>query len=201
MLVDDRCHDLISLLLDTATVDQSGFVLEHPDPVFVPERIRAGLFGNRKKGGTGTLVVHQGLGRGQSQSLVGETALIIRKLVGSGRTERLDWGEDVGAWIYVGRTSQTDVMVNDFSVSKVHARLRRSESYFEIEDLDSSNGTFINDERLTPRQGRELKSGDLVRFGRMALVFLSPDDLFELLAPSIDDTEIAMGRALEPTTE
>ena len=35
----------------------------------------------------------------------------------------------------------------------------------------------------------------------MALVFLSPDDLFELLAPSIDDTEIAMGRALEPTTE
>ena len=199
--MDERSYDLISLLLDTATVDRSGFVLEHPDPVFVPERIRSGLFGDRRKGGTGTLVVHQGLGRGQSQSLVGETALIIRKLFGSGRTERLDWGEDVGAWIYVGRTSQTDVMINDFSVSKAHARLRRSEAYFEIEDLDSSNGTFINDEKLAPKQGKELKSGDLVRFGRMALVFLSPDDLYDLLAPSIDDTELAMGRALDPASD
>ncbi len=56
-------------------------------------------------------------------------------------------------------------------VSRQHAcLLHKSEGWF-IEDLQSTNGTFVNEVRLLPKRPVRLRSGDLVRFGQMTLVF------------------------------
>ena len=56
-------------------------------------------------------------------------------------------------------------------VSRHHARfLHRSEGWF-LEDLQSTNGTYINEVRLLPHRPVRLHSGDLVRFAQLTLVF------------------------------
>ena len=58
-------------------------------------------------------------------------------------------------------------------VSRRHARIWREGETFLIEDLNSVNGTVINDAvRLAPRQPRVLESGDKLRLGETTLHFL-----------------------------
>ncbi|HYY58201.1 MAG TPA: protein kinase [Pyrinomonadaceae bacterium] len=58
-------------------------------------------------------------------------------------------------------------------VSRRHARIWRDGELFLIEDLNSVNGTVINDDlRLAPRQPRALRSGDKLRLGETTLHFL-----------------------------
>jgi pSer/pThr/pTyr-binding forkhead associated (FHA) protein len=52
-------------------------------------------------------------------------------------------------------------------VSRRHAMLFRMKNALYIADLESSNGTYVNGERLTPRQPRLLHSGDEVSFGKL----------------------------------
>jgi pSer/pThr/pTyr-binding forkhead associated (FHA) protein len=55
-------------------------------------------------------------------------------------------------------------------VSRQHARLIiESGSYF-VEDLDSTNFTFVNKQKLTPKTRQPLSDGDEIRCGRVALV-------------------------------
>lgn len=56
-------------------------------------------------------------------------------------------------------------------VSRHHARfLRRPEGWF-LQDLQSTNGTYLNEVRLLPHRPVRLNSGDLVRFGQLTLIF------------------------------
>jgi pSer/pThr/pTyr-binding forkhead associated (FHA) protein len=53
-------------------------------------------------------------------------------------------------------------------VSRLHAVIHRSRHTLSLSDLGSSNGTFLNGERLRPQQSRVLRDGDEVRFGELA---------------------------------
>lgn len=56
-------------------------------------------------------------------------------------------------------------------VSRQHARLLHQVEGWFLEDLQSTNGSYVNEVRLLPRRPVKLRSGDLVRFGQMTLVF------------------------------
>jgi pSer/pThr/pTyr-binding forkhead associated (FHA) protein len=84
----------------------------------------------------------------------------------------------------VGRDLQSDLPLNwDEQVSRLHARFELAADYWEIVDDHSSNGTFLNEERVNGR--RRLKDGDTLRFGVTTVIFRSPQ-------PAIPDT--AAGR-------
>ena len=57
-------------------------------------------------------------------------------------------------------------------LSRRHAKIQRSGQGYEIVDLASTNGTWLNDERLIPHQSYLLTSGSQLRLGRMRFVVL-----------------------------
>jgi hypothetical protein len=84
--------------------------------------------------------------------------------------------EDV---FYLGRTDRegNDVIVDltsldafNLGVSRKHAKLQRTDDQYEITDLFSSNGTFLNGQRLLPPKSYPLKSGTVVQLGRLKLI-------------------------------
>jgi DNA-binding CsgD family transcriptional regulator len=64
----------------------------------------------------------------------------------------------------VGRSSQCDFVVNDPSVSRRHAEIRVDDAGLTVVDLASSNGTYVNDDRIATclvRRGQRLRFGDV----------------------------------------
>jgi pSer/pThr/pTyr-binding forkhead associated (FHA) protein len=54
-------------------------------------------------------------------------------------------------------------------LSRQHVRIRRAGNGYEVTDLSSTNGTWLNDERLSPNQPYPLASGSQLRLARMRL--------------------------------
>jgi hypothetical protein len=65
--------------------------------------------------------------------------------------------------ISIGREAASDVFVNDVEVSRKHARLLFQFGDYMVEDLGSTNGTFINGQRISGQQ--VLKPGDTLFLG------------------------------------
>ena len=70
--------------------------------------------------------------------------------------------------IVIGRDPEVDFTLPSPAVSRRHARFTRDGDVYMIEDLGSSNGTFLNEVRLTER--RALESGDQIRFGKAIIL-------------------------------
>jgi serine/threonine protein kinase len=56
-------------------------------------------------------------------------------------------------------------------MSRYHARLLRQSDGWYIEDMQSTNGTYVNEVRLLPHRPMRVRSGDLIRFGQLTVVF------------------------------
>lgn len=69
------------------------------------------------------------------------------------------------------RKEEADVVLEDMSVSRLHARIVKEKEKFYIEDLNSTNGTFKNGLRLQPYEKRELEAEDEIKAGRVLMVF------------------------------
>ncbi|MGA2212889.1 MAG: FHA domain-containing protein [Bryobacteraceae bacterium] len=70
----------------------------------------------------------------------------------------------------IGSASDADIVLRDSAISGKHASLRYKDEKFTITDLDSTNGTFLND-RADPIAREELKDNDIVRMGEVRLKF------------------------------
>ncbi|NPA06112.1 MAG: FHA domain-containing protein [Chloroflexi bacterium] len=69
-----------------------------------------------------------------------------------------------GDEVRVGRSRDNDLVLPVAEVSRHHARLFPQEEGWAIEDLGSTNGTWVNSERLRPHEPHPLRPGDRVRF-------------------------------------
>ena len=66
----------------------------------------------------------------------------------------------------IGRAPRADFIVDAALVSRLHCRLTAGESNVEVVDLESTNGTFVNDKRVSKAM---LSIGDRLRVGRVEL--------------------------------
>ena len=68
----------------------------------------------------------------------------------------------------VGRATRADFVVDAALVSRIHCRLTAGATEIEVVDLDSTNGTFVNGERIDKR--KTVKAGDRIGIGRVDLI-------------------------------
>jgi transcriptional regulator with GAF, ATPase, and Fis domain len=122
--------------------------------------------------------------------------LVVKSGPNAGATFLLD-----GEAASVGRDPASDVRISHETVSRNHARLLREGDGWAVSDLHSSNGTFLNDQRV---EHETVSHMDEVRFGEVVLVFMADEsDLFgeEDSQPEItqvlNSSTIAMLRAPE----
>jgi len=75
-----------------------------------------------------------------------------------------------GDQLTIGRDATNEIVINDAEISRRHARLTFQGGKYVLEDLGSTNGTFVNGQRLAGP--RVLKAGEVVQFGeQIMLVF------------------------------
>lgn len=96
--------------------------------------------------------------------------------------------------VRLGRDKDNEIIINDAEASRHHAEVRtRDNNQFELVDLDSSNGTYVNEHRV---RSHLLQSGDRIRIGRSVLIFtaapssrnLNPADLVKIVQSPLPES-------------
>jgi two-component system, cell cycle response regulator len=85
---------------------------------------------------------------------------------------RVELGGGIG--VVIGRGSDADFQIASRSVSRSHCRITERDGSFWVEDLRSTNHTYVNEELIDQR---ELKDGDQLRVGKSVLKFLGAGNL------------------------
>ncbi|MCB8982996.1 MAG: FHA domain-containing protein [Ardenticatenaceae bacterium] len=90
--------------------------------------------------------------------------------------------------ITIGRSPANEISITDPEISRKHAQLIRQESGYALEDLGSTNGSFVNDRRvvgLTP-----LHNGDVIELGEAISL------VYQAVSPETDATRVTAGPSL-----
>ena len=95
----------------------------------------------------------------------GHALLVVQRGPGSGSRFLLD--ADV---VTAGRHPDSEIFLDDVTVSRRHAEFHRTGDTFTVSDVGSLNGTYVNRDRIDRVQ---LKDGDEVQIGKYRLVFFS----------------------------
>ena len=93
----------------------------------------------------------------------GTALLVVLRGPNTGARFLLD-SDDVSS----GRHPDSDIFLDDVTVSRTHATFRRQDDEFLVRDVGSLNGTYVNRERI---EQATLKTGDEVQIGKFRLVF------------------------------
>jgi hypothetical protein len=76
----------------------------------------------------------------------------------------------LGGTIVVGRSEGSDLQLSEKGISRQHARFQSGPQGWSVVDLGSTNGTFVNGQRLLPDQPHLLRVGDRITIGSMVVV-------------------------------
>jgi hypothetical protein len=91
--------------------------------------------------------------------------------------------------ITIGRTSENDIVIPEYSVSRKHCFLGLAEGNYRITDCGSANGTLVDGTPIGKLIPHPLRGGEILTLGRLMLLFLPPREFQEYirnLAPPQD---------------
>lgn len=97
----------------------------------------------------------------------GQALLVVKRGPNAGARFLLDQASTTA-----GRHPEADIFLDDVTVSRRHAEFRINEGEFEVVDVGSLNGTYVNRE---PRNAHVLANGDEIQIGKFRLVFLTAE--------------------------
>jgi len=95
----------------------------------------------------------------------GSAMLVIKKGPDAGMSFTID--RDA---IVIGRHPESDIFLDDITVSRRHAEIHREGTDFTLVDTGSLNGTYLNRERI---ESAALSNGDEVQIGKFRLLFFA----------------------------
>jgi len=114
---------------------------------------------------------------GKAKTVVTVISKISERAVASGSALVVIYGTDLGRkydldqkTTVIGRSSTCDILVDQDSISRNHAKITIEDGKATIEDMGSTNGTFVNDESVA--NGLQLRNGDLIKIGRTIFKYI-----------------------------
>jgi pSer/pThr/pTyr-binding forkhead associated (FHA) protein len=102
-------------------------------------------------------------GRPQAELEAGQALLVVDRGPNAGSKFLVD--KDVTT---AGRHPESDIFLDDVTVSRRHAEFRREDGRFFVHDVGSLNGTYVNRKRVEDTQ---LADGDELQIGKFKLTF------------------------------
>lgn len=108
-----------------------------------------------------------------------DDGILRRSRPGPAALELLDSGELSPAFpldkesVQIGRIADNDIVLPDPNVSRVHARVEKRDGAYQITDLESTNGTWVNEQRVS---SVKLKENDVIRLGSTRFIFRRAQD-------------------------
>jgi hypothetical protein len=112
-------------------------------------------------------------GESDDQDIRGARVYLLQKKAGS-----------MGPNIFLGRAPTNDIVLAGISVSKSHAQVTHiaDTGRYQIADMFSSNGTYMNGEKIHPFEEHQINDHDQISLGpNYHLIYHSPQDFHELL--------------------
>ncbi len=139
---------------------------EYP-PLDVTSTLHMGSLDEVLEGGDGEVVP----GRVAGSLPPGMALLVVRRGPNAGARFLLDHDLTTS-----GRHPDSDIFLDDVTVSRRHAEFHRGPHSFTVRDVGSLNGTYVNRERV---ESATLNNGDEVQIGKFRLMFIA--------GPRLDD--------------
>ena len=96
----------------------------------------------------------------------GQALLVVKRGPNAGARFLLDQPTTTA-----GRHPEADIFLDDVTVSRRHAEFRAKDGQFEVVDVGSLNGTYVNRE---PRNAQVLEAVSEIQIGKFRLVFIAP---------------------------
>jgi hypothetical protein len=161
----------LSLFIDRRrSLDRDAFAASEPSPVLlIPPRLEeTNEEGDLVTGAFNSLPRDLAAGRPGQETLV---ARVVKRSQDAFRE-----------FVWVGRSSGCDVPLLYPGVSKLHAQFARRPGGWQLTDVGSKNGTFLQDERITQNKFVDVPDGATVRFGTVLARFLLPGAFADELA-------------------
>jgi diguanylate cyclase (GGDEF)-like protein len=125
--------------------------------------------------------VNERVKKTQNRTVVTVISRISEKPVGKEACLVVIYGMDLGKKynleqpaIIIGRSSKSDIQVDQESVSRNHAKIINTGKTIILRDLGSTNGTYVNDELIDEYV---LRDGDFIKIGRTIFKFLSGNNI------------------------
>lgn len=106
----------------------------------------------------------------QKRAFARSSALVVIYGEELGRKFDLEEGK-----LNIGRSSKSDIQIDHDSVSRQHVRITVIDGQAQIEDVGSTNGTFLNDESLEGKV--QLRNNDLIKVGRTVFKFIAHNNI------------------------
>jgi hypothetical protein len=78
--------------------------------------------------------------------------------------------------ITIGRTSENDVVIPEYSVSRKHCFIALVDGGYRITDWGSANGTLVNETAIGKMTPHPLQGGEILTLGRLMVLFLPPQN-------------------------
>lgn len=85
--------------------------------------------------------------------------------------------------VALGRDQDNTIQLHDVEISRHHAEIRQAEDGYTLVDLQSSNGSYVNNEQIS---GHRLRSGDRVQLGRTLMLFTDMEEIDSSLLDEVD---------------
>jgi pSer/pThr/pTyr-binding forkhead associated (FHA) protein len=149
---------------DARFCSQCGHALE-PAPVETTATISFGGPTAKTEGGDDRAILNEADAAAADALPAGSALLIVQRGPGAGSRYLLDT-EVVSA----GRHPESDIFLDDITVSRRHVEFHRAEGTYRVHDVGSLNGTYVNRDRIDDAL---LQNGDEVRIGKFRLVFFA----------------------------
>ena len=93
--------------------------------------------------------------------------------------------EDEQNIISIGRAEENDIVIADFVISKHHAQIIIFHGMYFILDLNSTNGTRVNQQLIGPKMKVQLAMNATIAFGRFCFIFTHPLQVYRAMRKEI----------------